>query len=184
MPDKKRCPRQEVALFRYRPVAELPGARCAAAAARRGPLPDSLQPPAELLAGIKEGNPRLAPSTVHRLLKGAGLMERPKAGDGRDRRRFCYQFAGELAMSGVTLRLDGGPSVRTCRGRWRRDPLDVLVWLLNRLGRRGIGLAAGSFILTGSVTEPQPLVPGTCASAVFDGAHAVEPRACLRQNND
>lgn len=90
----------------------------------------------------------------------------------------------DLTSAGVTLRLDGGPPVRTYRGRWRRDPLDVLVWLLNSLGRRGIGLAAGSFILTGSVTEPQPLVPGTCASAVFEGVRAVELRACLRDTDD
>ncbi|MDE0126201.1 MAG: hypothetical protein OXN97_16655 [Bryobacterales bacterium] len=90
----------------------------------------------------------------------------------------------DLTSAGVTLRLDGGPPVQTYRGRWRRDPLDVLVWLLNSLGRRGIGLAAGSFILTGSLTEPQPLVPGTCASAVFEGARAVELRACLRDTDD
>lgn len=90
----------------------------------------------------------------------------------------------DLTSAGVTLRLDRGPPVRTYRGRWRRDPLDVLVWLLNSLGRRGVGLAAGSFVLTGSVTEPQPLVPGTCASAVFEGTRAVELRARLRDSDD
>ena len=90
----------------------------------------------------------------------------------------------DLTSAGVTLRLDGGAPVQTYRGRWRRDPLDVLVWLLLSLGRRGIGLAAGSFVLTGSVTEPQALAPGTCASAAFEGARAVELRACLRDTDD
>lgn len=82
----------------------------------------------------------------------------------------------DLLATGVSLRVDGGPPVKTYSGRWRRDPLDVLTWLINSLSQRAIGLAAGSFVLTGSVTEPQPLVPGTCASAFFEGAGEVRAR--------
>ena len=196
MPDKKKYPRQEVALFRYRLVAELAelpdrspelAALLRQRAAARYRIPCSrrrsvtvgtlrrwrrlcqegglraLYPKrrndkgrpralsdaaAELLTGIKEGNrrltvkavirqardsgqlpegTRLAPSTVHRLLKGAGLMERPKAGDGRDRRRFCYQFAGELAMSDVLH----GPKILADGRDRRRKAKTYLICLLD-----------------------------------------------------
>ena len=76
---------------------------------------------AELLTGIKEREPRLtvkavirqardsgripdgvrlAHSTVNRLLKQAGLMERP-APDARDRRRYAFEFANEAWQSDV-----------------------------------------------------------------------------------
>ncbi len=83
----------------------------------------------------------------------------------------------DLTAAGVTLRLDGEPAVMTYFGGWRRDPFDVLIWFLNDLGGRGIGLAEGSFVLTGSVTEPQPLLPETCGSAFFEGTGAVH--ACV-----
>ncbi len=45
---------------------------------------------------------RLAHSTVNRLLKQAGLMERPATEqEPRDRRRFSWKFANELWMSDV-----------------------------------------------------------------------------------
>ena len=90
----------------------------------------------------------------------------------------------DLTRATVTLRLDGGPPVHTYRGRWRRDPLDVPAWLLGCLGRRGIGLPVGSFVLTGSVTEPMPVAPGTCASAIFESAGTVELHACVGCSDD
>jgi transposase InsO family protein len=58
-----------------------------------------------------------APSTVHRLLKRAGLMD--KAGDaesGQDRRRFAFAHPGQLWMSDVMH----GPSVLLPDSRIRR----------------------------------------------------------------
>ena len=44
----------------------------------------------------------LAHSTVHRLLRAEGLMNKPTAAsDGTDRRRFSYRYAGQLWMSDV-----------------------------------------------------------------------------------
>ena len=83
----------------------------------------------------------------------------------------------DLKATAIALRLDGDPPVETYSGTWRRDPLDVLTWLVNCLSRRKIGLAEGTFVLTGSVTEPRPLFPGICASALFEGAGEV--RACI-----
>lgn len=79
----------------------------------------------------------------------------------------------DLPQANIELRIDGGSPVKTYSGARRRDPLDVLTWLVNSLMRRGIGLPAGSFVLTGSVTEPQPLRPGNYATACFEGAGEV-----------
>lgn len=83
----------------------------------------------------------------------------------------------DLLSSEIVLRLDGGRPVGIYRGSWRRDPLDVLRWLVNSLSRRRIALAEGTYILTGSVTQPQAMRPGMCASAVFEGAGEV--RLCI-----
>ena len=44
----------------------------------------------------------LAPSTVHRVLSLAGGMQKkPGEPTAKDRRRFCFEMAGELWMSDV-----------------------------------------------------------------------------------
>jgi len=49
----------------------------------------------------------VAPSTVHRLLSRAGLMQKQTDGDSKDRRRFTFEHANDLWMSDVMH----GPSV-------------------------------------------------------------------------
>ena len=71
-------------------------------AGQRGVVPDSL---------------KLAPSTVHRLLSRAGLLEKTAAdGAGQDRRRFAFAQPGQLWMSDVMH----GPSVGLADSRMRR----------------------------------------------------------------
>lgn len=88
---------------------------------------------AELLVRIKEGQPRLtvkavirqaqdsgqvpqgvrlAHSTVNRLLKQAGLMDRPRA-EGRDRRRYQWSLANELWQADIMY----GPKIVRTPGR-------------------------------------------------------------------
>ena len=76
----------------------------------------------------------------------------------------------------IRLRINGGSEVMNYGGDWRRDPLDVLTWLANTLRERQITIPAGAFVLTGSVTEPQPLPPGSSAVAVFEGIGEVRVR--------
>ena len=76
----------------------------------------------------------------------------------------------------IRLRISGGPEVMNYSGEWRRDPLDALTWLANTLRERQISIPAGAFVLTGSVTEPQPLPPGSSAVAVFEGIGEVRVR--------
>ena len=65
----------------------------------------------------------LPPSTVHRLFAREGLMARDEAPPAQDRRRFAYEFAGELWMSDVMH----GPKVRDSRGRARRTYLIAFI---------------------------------------------------------
>ncbi|HET6829542.1 MAG TPA: DDE-type integrase/transposase/recombinase [Ramlibacter sp.] len=67
----------------------------------------------QLIAAVRQQHPdptpSLAPSTVHRLLQRAGLMQPPPAApSGNDRRRFAFAQPGQLWMSDVMH----GPSVR------------------------------------------------------------------------
>ena len=79
----------------------------------------------------------------------------------------------DLMQMTVEVRIDGGAPVPTYTGAWRRHPLGVFAWLVNSLGRRGIALPAGALILTGSLTEPRPVAPGSSAVARFDGGAEV-----------
>ena len=100
---------------------------------------------ADLLVGLKEEHPDLsvqllieqarasgqvpadlvlAPSTVHRFLARAGLMEKPgEAASFADRRRFAFEKAGELWMSDVMY----GPAVVTSGRQKRRAYLIALL---------------------------------------------------------
>lgn len=82
----------------------------------------------------------------------------------------------DLVSTAIVLRLDGGRPVGVYKGSWRRDPLDVLTWLVNSLSQRQIALAEGTYVLTGSVTQPQAMHPGMRASAMFEGAGGVRVR--------
>ena len=79
----------------------------------------------------------------------------------------------DLMRTTVELRVGGGAPVPNYRGSWRRAPPDVFAWLVNSLSRRGIALPAGAVILTGSLTEPRPVAPGSSAVARFEGGAEV-----------
>ena len=55
--------------------------------------------------------------------------------------------------------------------------MDRLLSILNRLGSQGSGgksLRAGMLVLSGGLTAPVPLEPGTAITAEFDGLGSVE----------
>jgi 2-keto-4-pentenoate hydratase len=54
------------------------------------------------------------------------------------------------------------------------SPLNVLVWLVNRLSTEGVGIAAGQFVMTGTVTGVHSLAPGDIASTDFGALGTVE----------
>lgn len=89
---------------------------------------------------------------------GAGLVVGPEVDRWRDL---------TLLDIPVELRINGGPQIAPNPLAKRTDPLVVLVWLANELSRRGIGLAGGQYVTTGSATLPQPLRPGDEATARY-----------------
>ena len=73
----------------------------------------------------------------------------------------------DLAVLPIEGRIDGGAPIDTYKGEFRRDPVDILVETVNGLSDRGIGLAAGDYLSTGSLTTPTPLHAGQTYVARF-----------------
>lgn len=73
----------------------------------------------------------------------------------------------DLAALPIDARIDGGAPIDTYKGEFRRDPVDILVEAVNGLCERGIGLAAGDLLSTGSLTTPTPLRAGQTYVARF-----------------
>ena len=63
----------------------------------------------------------------------------------------------DLATLPIEARVDGGEPIRQFSGELYRDPVDILVEVVNGLSERGIDLAAGDLLTTGSLTLPTPL---------------------------
>jgi 2-keto-4-pentenoate hydratase len=73
----------------------------------------------------------------------------------------------DLATLPIDARIDAGEPIHTYSGEYRRDPVDILVETVNGLSERGIGLAAGDLLSTGSLTLPTPLHAGQTYVAHF-----------------
>lgn len=70
------------------------------------------------------------------------------------------EVAGSLVVDGETLSHGKGSDVMG-------HPAAPLAWLANVLGERGVTLAAGQVVLTGSFTGAAPVNPGSTAVADF-----------------
>jgi 2-keto-4-pentenoate hydratase len=79
----------------------------------------------------------------------------------------------DLATLPIDARIDGGEPIMVYTGEYRRDPVDILVETVNGLGERGIAMAAGDILSTGSLTLPTPLQPGQTYEARFAGLPAL-----------
>jgi 2-keto-4-pentenoate hydratase len=73
----------------------------------------------------------------------------------------------DLATLGIDARIDSGEPIMIYTGEYRRDPVDILVETVNGLGERGIALAAGDILSTGSLSLPTALQPGKTYEARF-----------------
>lgn len=85
-----------------------------------------------------------------------------------DWRRFEY------STHAVTLRVDGKVRVEGRGANVLGDPLNVLEWAVNHLSGRGISLARGEIISTGTTTGLVFLEPGEVATADFGSIGSVE----------
>jgi 2-oxo-3-hexenedioate decarboxylase len=85
--------------------------------------------------------------------------------------------AGDLRLTGVVLRRNGEVVATAAGGAVMGHPAASVAWLVNRLAERGEKLRAGMIVLSGGLTAPVPLTPGTTVTAEFDGLGVVEVRA-------
>jgi 2-keto-4-pentenoate hydratase len=85
--------------------------------------------------------------------------------------------AVDLRLSGCVLHRNGGAVVGTgAGGAVLGSPLTSLVWLVNTLGARGVGLEAGHVVLPGSITASIPVAAGDSFTATFAGLGSVTAR--------
>jgi 2-oxo-3-hexenedioate decarboxylase len=82
--------------------------------------------------------------------------------------------AGDLRLTGVVLRRDGEVVATAAGGAVMGHPAASVAWLVNQLAERRESLPAGSLVLSGGLTAPVPLGPGSCVSAEFDGLGSAE----------
>jgi 2-oxo-3-hexenedioate decarboxylase len=82
--------------------------------------------------------------------------------------------AGDLRLVGCVMRKDGEVVATAAGGAVMGHPAASVAWLVNQLAERGEKLAPGSIVLSGGLTAPVPLTPGSCVSVEFDGLGSVE----------
>ncbi|MFC5520006.1 2-keto-4-pentenoate hydratase [Polaromonas jejuensis] len=73
----------------------------------------------------------------------------------------------DFANLPIDARIDGGEPIQTFSGEFFRDPVDILVETVNGLSGRGIDLAAGDLLTTGSLTLPVAMRAGQTYVARF-----------------
>ncbi len=66
----------------------------------------------------------------------------------------------DLMQLRVDLRVNDGDLAANLWDQSRGDPLTALAWTVNHVYERGFVVGAGDVLLTGSLTQPQPLQPG------------------------
>ncbi|MDE0198995.1 MAG: fumarylacetoacetate hydrolase family protein [Caldilineaceae bacterium] len=69
----------------------------------------------------------------------------------------------------VDLSINGDEAAPNLWDRSRGNPIEALVWTVNQVHARGFALAAGHVVLTGSLTEPQPIHEGDSVTCQMPG---------------
>jgi 2-oxo-3-hexenedioate decarboxylase len=80
----------------------------------------------------------------------------------------------DLRLLGCVFRSAGEVVATAAGAATMGHPAAAVAWLANRLGARGRSLRAGWLVLSGGLTAPVPLEPGTAVTAEFDGLGSVE----------
>ena len=80
----------------------------------------------------------------------------------------------DLRLIGCVLRAGGQVTDTAAGAAVSGHPAAAVAWLANRLGSHGQSLRAGWLVLSGGLTAPVPLEPGTAITAEFDGLGSVE----------
>ena len=80
----------------------------------------------------------------------------------------------DLRLLGCVFRTGGEVAATAAGAATMGHPAAAVAWLANRLGARGQCLRRGQLVLSGGLTAPVPLEPGTAVTAEFDGLGSVE----------
>jgi 2-keto-4-pentenoate hydratase len=138
-----------------------------------------LEPALVLHPGLELAGSRYATNVVSRkvttrdLIADNGVCGAYVVADGvEDWRRI------DLATLPIDARIDGGEPIHTFSGEYYRDPVDILVETVNGLSERGIGVAAGELLTTGSLTLPTLMQAGQTYVARFGDLATLS--LCLR----
>jgi 2-oxopent-4-enoate/cis-2-oxohex-4-enoate hydratase len=90
--------------------------------------------------------------------------------------RALAPTALDLSTCGIVVWLNGEIISTGAGAAALGSPLNSVCWLANTLGRRGMGLAAGEIILSGSLVPLQPVAPGDSMHLAIGGLGACAVR--------
>jgi 2-oxo-3-hexenedioate decarboxylase len=80
----------------------------------------------------------------------------------------------DLRLLGCVLRAQGDVVATAAGGAVMGHPAAAVAWLVNRLSPQDWPLEPGALVLSGGLTAPVPMRPGSVVSAEFDGLGTVD----------
>jgi 2-oxo-3-hexenedioate decarboxylase len=80
----------------------------------------------------------------------------------------------DLRLLGTVLRTGGEVTYTAAGAATMGHPAAAVAWLINRLDGQGKTLPPGSLVLSGGLTAPIPLEPGTTITAEFDQLGSID----------
>ena len=89
----------------------------------------------------------------------------------------CARRPGDLCdlrLLGCVLRVQGDVVATAAGGAVMGHPAAAVAWLVNRLSPEDWRLEPGALVLSGGLTAPVPMGPGSVVSAEFDGLGTVD----------
>ena len=82
----------------------------------------------------------------------------------------------DLALEGLVYEMNGAIVATNTAAEVLGNPLSSLVWLANHLGARGLGLAAGDIVMTGSISQLLRPQAGDTVRATYTRLGSVSAR--------
>jgi 2-keto-4-pentenoate hydratase len=112
---------------------------------------------------------RYAPGSHTRILNTYDAIADNAYGSGF---MFGKPFADWSTLDFTTLdanaRINGGPRLTVYSDEFRGDPFKVALETINEITGRGVGVEAGQFFSTGSLTKPTPMEKGDTLDVTFE----------------
>ena len=80
----------------------------------------------------------------------------------------------DLRLIGTVLRTNGEVTFTAAGAATMGHPAAAVAWMINRMASQGRTFPAGSLVLSGGLTAPIPLEPGTTITAEFDQLGSID----------